>query len=194
MFYSIARWFVNLIFRILYRLKTIGSNNIPKDGGLIIAMNHRSNWDPVFSVLMIKRRLSFISKKELFENKFFGWFLRKCNAFPVSRGTADLKAVKWTLSTLKSGGTLLMFPEGTRVKDGREVDAKTGVAMFALKAKVPIVPAVMVGKFKLFHKIQIIFGEPIYLEQYYDQKHSAELLKDISDDVLDKIRKLKPAV
>jgi len=189
-FYSFAKVVVKSVFSLLYRRKVYGHDNIPKEGGLIIAVNHRSNWDVIFAGLAIKRHLHFLAKKELFEKNIgLTKLVTSLNAFPLNRGTADLKAMKWTISILKQGKVLLLFPEGTRVSEGESVDAKAGIAMFAIKAKVPIVPAAITGNYKLFHKIDVHFGKPIYLDEYYGG-YTADDLKFISEGVMADIRAL----
>jgi len=189
-FYTFAKVLVMSIFSLLYRRKVYGHENVPTEGGVIIAVNHRSNWDVIFAGLASKRQMHFLAKKELFEkNKALTKLVTSLNAFPVTRGVADLRAMKWTISILKDGKVLLLFPEGTRVSKGESVDAKAGIAMFAIRAKVPIVPAAITGEYKLFHKISVHYGKPIYLDEYYDG-YNPDDLKLISDGVMKDIRAL----
>jgi len=115
---------------------------------------------------------------------------RNVNAFPIDRAGNDLKAIKTALSVLKDGKVLGIFPEGTRVKEGEESSAKAGVSMLALRAKVPVVPGAIVGEYKLFKKVHIIFGEPVSLEKYYDTKPDSAKLLQISSEILDEIKKI----
>ena len=189
-FYTFAKALVKSVFSLLYRRKVYGHENVPIEGGAIIAVNHRSNWDVIFAGLATKRQMNFLAKKELFEkNKALTKLVSSLNAFPINRGAADLKAMKWTISILKEGKVLLLFPEGTRVSKGESVDAKAGIAMFAIRAKVPIVPAAITGEYKLFHKISVHYGKPIYLDEYYGG-YTPDDLKLISDGVMKDIRAL----
>lgn len=190
MFYRFARAVVRVVCAPFFWRKVIGRENIPKTGGVILALNHRSNWDVVIAGLSCPRPLNFMAKKELFENKMLGWLIRHLNAFPLARGTGDIKAVKTAMGRLKAGEVLQLFPEGTRVKDGSDVDAKAGVAMFATRAKVPVVPGVIVGDYRAFHRITVVFGKPIYLEEYYGQKLEMQQLHKISDGILEQIRQM----
>ncbi len=190
MFYSFAKGLVAFIFSLFMPMKVIGRDNIPKEGGMILALNHRSNIDVIMGGIACPRPLNYMAKKELFENKFLGWLISHLNAFPLDRAGNDLKAIKTALTRLKEGKVLGIFPEGTRVKNGDDVSAKAGVSMLALRAKVPVVPGVIVGDYKIFRKVYIIFGEPISLEKYYDTKQSSEDLLKISGEILDEIKKM----
>ena len=187
MFYRITVSIIWFFSRLLFFWTTKGRNNIPNEGGAIIAGKHRSNWDVVFLAVSSRRPLNFMAKKEMFNGRFFTWLLKHLNAFPVERGVADLKAIKAALNVLKSDKVLLLFPEGTRTKDDISTDAKAGVAMFAIRAKVPVIPATIIGKYGVFRRQKIIYGEPIYFDKYYDTKVDTDTLHKLSDDVLTKV-------
>ncbi len=155
-------------FMLLYRIKVIGLNNIPQ-GAAVLCANHTTMLDPVLIAVGItpKHKLTFMAKKEIFKNKLIGAFFRAVGAFPVDRDAADLATIRTSLSILKSGGKLLLFPEGHRMKNGHmEADeVKTGVAMIAMRANVPIVPIYLSSVQKIFHKTIVSIGEPIYPEK-----------------------------
>lgn len=190
MFYTVARAIVAFVYSLFMPMAIIGRDNVPKEGGMILALNHRSNNDVVVGAVACPRPLNFMAKKELFKNKFLGWIFTHLNAFPLDREGNDLKAIKTALSRLKEGKVLGIFPEGTRVRNGEDVSAKAGVSMLAIRAKVPVVPGVIVGDYKPFRKVYIVFGEPITLEKYYDTKQSSEDLLAVSAEILDKIKKM----
>jgi 1-acyl-sn-glycerol-3-phosphate acyltransferase len=174
----------------VFRLKVVGRENLPKTGGVITAFNHKSNWDPVIAGLGSTRPLRFMAKEELFKNPLFGTLIKALGAFPVHRGKGDIGAIKGAMKILGEGETMLMFPEGHRIKDGRKVKAKPGVALIAQRARVPIVPVCISGEYKWMHKITVTFGEPIYLDKYYGQKMEQETVQAVADEVLNKIREL----
>lgn len=190
MFYSFIRGLVKGAFSLFMPITVIGKENVPKDGGMILALNHRSNMDVVVAALACPRPLNYMAKKELFENKLLGWLIRRLNAFPIDRGGNDLKAIKTALTRLKEGKVLGIFPEGTRVRNGENVSAKAGVSMLAIRAKVPVVPGVIVGEYKIFHRVYVVLGEPISLEKYYDTKQNNDDLLEISGEILKKIKKM----
>lgn len=191
MFYKVCRAIVRFVMLFVFRFEFSGRENIPESGGVIIAYNHRSNWDPIIAGLSSPRQLTFMAKEELFRIPLFAWLIRKLGAFPIRRGKGDVGAVKASLSILKSGKCMLMFPEGHRIKDGKIVKAKAGVAVIAQHAQVKIVPACISGEYKWLHKIKVTYGKPITLEEYYDQRLEQKKLQEIADGVLNTIRELR---
>ncbi len=191
MFYNVIKCLAKAVFGTGLRIKSFGNENVMENGGVIYAVNHKSWLDPIMIAVTSKRPLTFIAKKELFKNKLLGGFLKKMGAFPVNRGKGDIGAVKTALSILKEEKVLMIFPEGTRVKKGEKVDAKAGLAMFALHAKVPIIPIKISGNYGFMKKIDVIYGEPIYLDEYYGKKLPTEELQKVSQSVLDTIYALE---
>ncbi len=189
MLYSCVRAILKGIQVLFFRIKTIGKENIVS-GGAILAANHKSNWDPLAVWATCPRKLSFMAKSELFKFKPFGALLRKLEVFPVNRGKGDISAVKTSLSILKNENAMMMFPEGTRILDGTRGQAKPGVVMLAHRAQVPVIPIKICGKFRLFSKITVIYGEPIYFDEYYGEKLSGDKMQELSDSVMDKIYSL----
>lgn len=183
---AIIRTFVFFVFR----LEVNGRENLPKNSGAIVAINHRSNWDVVVLGATTPRKLGFMAKAELFKNKIFAAFFSALGAFPVQRGKGDLGAIKAALSRLRNGEIVAMFPEGTRVKEGQEVEPKQGAVVLATRAQVPIVPINISGKYRWMSKITITYGEPIYYTQFADNKPTVEQLHSLSIDLMKNIRSL----
>ena len=190
MFYKVCRVILRFVMLFVFRLKFVGQENLPAEGGVIVAFNHKSNFDPVMAGLSCKRKLRFMAKEELFKNPLFGALIKALGAFPVRRGKGDIGAIKASLKILGEGNVMLMFPEGHRIKDGRMVKAKPGVALIAQRAQVPVVPVCISGEYKWMHKITVTYGKPISLEEYYGQKLEQEKIQQIADNVLDEIRAL----
>lgn len=190
MFYTVVRALIAFVYSLFMPMTIVGRDNIPKEGGMVLALNHRSNNDVIMAAVACPRQLNFMAKKELFENKILAWIISHLNAFPLDRSGSDLKAIKTALSRLKEGKVLGIFPEGTRVKNNEDVSAKAGVSMLAIRAKVPVVPGAIVGDYKPFKRVYIIFGEPVSMEKYYDSKQTNDDLLRISGDILDEIKKI----
>ncbi len=184
---ALLRGFLFFVFRI----KVTGEENIPKTGGVIIASNHRSNWDPVILGAVTKRGLRSMAKAELFKYKIGAWFFKMLGAFPVERGKGDIGAIKNSLKVLASGEALLIFPEGTRTTDEKSKGAKTGAIMIASHASVPIVPVYISGSFKWLGKITVNFGAPSYIKNEDGKKLSREGLQEYADGLMENIRQLK---
>lgn len=188
MIYKFSKALLRLFFRIIFRVKING--NAPKFGACILCANHTSYFDPVVLGAFCDRKLSFMAKKELFNNKLFGFLIKKLGAFPIDRSKADISAIKNSLSILKNGGAMLMFPEGTRVKDGDSSAAKAGMVLLSHKAGAPIIPVNINSKFRLFSKLTITFGKPIVLTEYEGKKLSSDEMSTIAVDILSEIKAL----
>lgn len=187
MFYSSVRAIAFVIFNVIFRINVKGKDHIPQEGKLVICSNHKSNWDPLILSVVIKRKISWMGKKELFENVFLKHFLTWLGVFPIDREVTDLSAVKTALRVLKADKALGMFPEGTRVKEFNPKNAKAGVALLAMKSKAPILPVYIEGSYKMFSEIKVVIGEPLEYHKENSGKLSTEEYSNISQDILAKI-------
>ncbi len=141
---------LRLVFASFMKMEVSGLENIPREGAVILASNHVTNFDVFPMQFSIPRPLFFMGKAELFKNPVLDLFLRNLSAFPVNRGDKDLWATRHALMVLKHGQSLGMFPEGKRSK-GRGLNvAKTGTARLAIEANCPIVPLTVVGSDRFF--------------------------------------------
>lgn len=181
---------VGLVSDILHPVSVEGMERLPKSGALLCP-NHSSNWDPILVALKLPKnyRLHIMAKEELFKNPLLGWLLRKVGAFPVSRGNNDISTVRTAMQAIKDGDNLLIFPEGTVVRnglgyvDGLPAHAKAGVAMIGVRTGAALVPVFVDGEKKLFHRTRIIFGEP-YEPHYTGRRGTSEEMQKIADEVL----------
>lgn len=194
-------WILVRSFMIVFcRLKILGAENVPAEGGMILASNHVSAVDPPFLGSSINRPLFYMAKRELFSMLLLGPLIKRLNAFPVNRAIFDKTALQKSLDILKNGGGMIMFPEGTRSRDGQLGKAKPGIGMLARSALVPIVPAYMHNSGKSFmalltgRRLIIRFGEPIFpawLEDIPDDKNG---YRKIAGAVMEKISRLRAKV
>ena len=192
MFYEIIRTIIRVALLFVFRIKQVGyKENVPKEGGVILAFNHTSNWDPVIAGVTCKRHLRFMAKEELFKNPIFGALIKGLGAFPVHRGAGDIGAMRASFKILGEGSAMLMFPEGRRIKDGRIVKAKPGLVVIAQRAKVPIVPVCIDGKYGWMKKITVTYGKPVSMEEYYGQKLEMDKIQEIADGIMDNIREMR---
>ena len=178
--YVILKTVFKIAFKLLYRVESYGKENVPQEGGVIVAANHMSNADPPLMACFMDRPVSYMAKEELFANPIFGWAIKKCHAFPVKRGASDRAAVQTALTVLKEQRVLGMFPEGQRSKTGKIGEAKQGVVLIASMARVPIVPVAISGTDKLgrgrrFPKLKIMYGKPLKFAG--DRKNPADIDK-----------------
>ena len=160
--YKLCRGISKILFKILYRVEVKGSIDLPEDKGYMICSNHIHAFDPVFIACFTKRQISFMGKKELFEKPILGKLLKSVGAFPVDREKGDMGALKTAIEILSSNNVMAMFPEGTRSKTGEMGEFKRGAALIASRADVPIVPVKIEGNYKVFSKMILKIGEPLY--------------------------------
>lgn len=194
MFYAIARGLVSFFYHIRFKITVVGRENIPaQKGGCIIASNHVSNNDPPFVGIVFKGKYAFMAKEELFKNRLFGWVIRKLGAFPVKRGVKDFAAIDTAIESLDKGRTFIIFPEGTRSKNGELGRPKSGVSIIAVRAKAPVIPVfVKYGRKKFRRNALISIGETIPKEEFeaidITDKHG---IHSISNRIMGEISKLK---
>jgi 1-acyl-sn-glycerol-3-phosphate acyltransferase len=195
--YWFFHFIINIYMRTLCRLKVTGVENIPRTGGLIIASNHIAAADPFLLGSAVPRELWFMAKKELFQPPFLGWLLPKLNAYPVDRFGFDLDVIKVSIAFLQDGKALIMFPEGTRSKDGAIQEGKIGVGMLARKAGTPIVPVYLENTGKAWwnfirgRRMIVSFGEKISEEWMAARPNGKDGYGEIARKVMQKIRELQ---
>lgn len=191
MFYTIVRTILKFITILLYRPKVIGIEKVPSTGRIIVCSNHYNFWDPILIASIIPRKVHFMAKAELFEKPVLSWALPKVGAFPVKRGQADRKAIKWAIELLENDKVLGIFPEGTRSKTGELQKGEPGISFIAVKGKSPIIPIGISGSYKLFKPLVVNVGEPMTIEQSPERKLSSEELQDFSDRIMELIALLQ---
>ena len=190
---SASRPFINL----LLRPKTVGVDNVPAEGGFVLAANHLSNFDPWAVGLPIFpwRFLRFMGKSELFWWPL-GPIITAGGAFKVRRGQADMAAIATAVDLAREGHAVMMFPEGTRRKKGMvkkfQPRAHTGAARIALEADVPLIPAAIKGTDELLHlgPIRVAYGEPVQLDDLrgHDLREAAQ---EATDRLMAEIERLE---
>jgi len=187
---NFIRGLIRLFLHCAFSIRVEGEEKMPTDVGAILAVNHKSNWDPVIVGAFSPRPLKMMAKAELFKNPIAGWFLGLLGAFPVNRGKGDIGAIKSALKILKEDNVMLIFPEGKRNNDTVK-RAQPGVVLIGNMAQVPIVPAYISGEYKFRSKITITFGEPYDMTRFADEKLTSERRQEIADEILTKIRECK---
>lgn len=191
--YAIVRHIVYGVYRLWYDFRIEGTENIPQDKPVILASNHRSYADPVILTMPMKLPVSYMAKEELFKNKLFGWFIRRLGAFPVRRGSGDMSVIDDSIHILESGRNLVIFPEGTRSKDGRVGKGKTGVALIAAQSGADVVPCGISfegEKLKFRSKLTLKYGKVIKAEELHISGTSPKELKAVKQRIMGEITAL----
>ena len=161
-------WFYQLIIslfavvsKLLFFVRIEGKEHLP-EGACVIMGNHRAWIDPFFLALCARdREIRFMGKKELWGNKVFAWIARQVRGIPVDRGHADMASIRLSMTVLKAGHTLGIFPEGTRSKGDGMLPLQGGASLLSLRAKCPVIPMYIDGGYKLFHRVTVRVGAPV---------------------------------
>jgi len=199
-FYKLCHRVVFTFFKLVYGFKVAGAENIPESGRIILASNHISAFDPPAIGVATKRMLFYLAKKELFSIPILSTIIRHLNTIPIDRGAGDIKALKMFTDSLQREHAVLLFPEGTRSRDGKIGEAREGIGFIASKTESDIIPCFIRGTNDLRRNflsrtgIRVYFGERIEFKHYKNlQLPKRQLYKKISNDVLTRIKQLKDA-
>jgi cytidylate kinase len=196
LFYRFGTLIIRLIFHVNGGLEIKGKDNIPLEGGVIIASNHISYLDPPLISAVLPRRATFMARKGLFDIPLLGWFIRHY-AFSVDREKPRPSTIKEAVRRLKNGELIVIFPEGRRSETGELLEPKPGIGMVASLSNVPVVPTLIVGTNKALPvgakwlkraRISVIFDRPIYCSSTIKGKGSHE---EISKKIMSAIKEMK---
>ena len=189
MLYRFSTTLVYCYLKLFYKLEVRGKENIPEKGPFILAANHLSNLDPSLLAAVSPRKVGFIAKQELFNNKMSALYFKDVGVMPLKRGQSDIRAVRLALKVLESK-PLVIFPQGTR---GASLEAaNSGVGFLCKRAKVPVVAARIYRADKessqgvsFFNKgkIRVIFARVDNIEE-------GDSYEDITRKVMDSIKSL----
>lgn len=175
-----------IYFKVVYRMKIVGKENVPKEGALIICGNHKSFLDPPLIEITCGRYARFLAKEELTKNKFLALLGIIFDVILVKRDSKEVIAIKDSLKTLKNGGCLALFPEGTRNGIQKGEDVKDGAAFFAVRTGAKVVPVGISGGEKPFKKIVVNYGMPLDFSKYKGYKQK-ETLDKVTNEIMDNI-------
>jgi 1-acyl-sn-glycerol-3-phosphate acyltransferase len=191
--YDIASGLLRVIFVTVFHARAYGVENIPREGALIMACNHLSYLDPP-ALCFSPRRISFMAKKELFEIPVLGPLISAVGAYPVDRQGSAKSAIKRSLAVLQDGGTVGIFPEGTRNLEG-DVQPQTGVALLAALSGAPVLPVCVLGGSRALrwgNKMKVAYGKPLSLAR--DRKATRDDLAKFTQEVMSAIQALAGSI
>jgi len=192
-FYALAKAFVAGLVRLTFRFRISGAGNVPLTGGLVVAANHISNFDPPILGIALPRPVSYMAKKELFAMPVLRQLLPHLNAFSVDRQAGGTAALRAALRMIKEGRCVGIFPEGGRNVTGTN-EEKAGAAFLAAASGVPVVPAAIGGTRRLrpFGKVTVVFGEPITVTR--NRKSVGGDLEKGAAEIMRRIRALEESI
>ncbi|MFD1030883.1 lysophospholipid acyltransferase family protein [Metaplanococcus flavidus] len=185
--YTFGKALVKTALTPLYRFEVIGAEKFPKQGGILLCSNHIHALDPPVVGMTSPRTVHFMAKEELFNLPILGRILPQVNAFPVKRGMSDREALRSALKILKNGDVVGLFPEGTRSTDAVLKKGLSGAGFFALRGNADVMPCAIIGPYKPFRKVKVVYGDPVLMDTYREQKASAE---EVTAVIMASIQKL----
>jgi 1-acyl-sn-glycerol-3-phosphate acyltransferase len=166
--YTFVRLLVSLPTLLIYRVRAIGVENVPKSGALILAPNHFSQMDHFFIGLHLRRKVRFMAKSQMFGPPLLTYIYKHGGVFPVRRGHHDEEAMKTAATILAQDEMLLVYAEGGRSRSGKLKEVKPGIGRIALESGAPVVPVAIQGSERVrrwkrlsFPKVTVQFGEPL---------------------------------
>jgi 1-acyl-sn-glycerol-3-phosphate acyltransferase len=205
--YRIGWMFFRALYTVYFRWSVYNADRVPLTGGVILACNHASFIDPPLVGSALSRPINYMARESLFRFPVVGAVLRSWNAVPVNReggGAAGLKAI---LDRLLAGGGIILFPEGTRTKDGQLQPARSGVGLTVVKSTAPVVPVRVFGSYDAYgrhlkfprpHRVIVKFGTPLNFDalraeaRMCDKARLKAIYQQVADEIMAAIARLEP--
>lgn len=201
--YGVSHYLSDTIYRMFFRGDIVGLGHLPPTGGFLVAANHASHLDPFIIASQLPRQVAFFARKTLWTPGLPSWWLNTVGVIPVDRdGGSDVTAIKRVLNALKEQKIIIMFPEGTRSRDGLMQKPKPGVGLFACRGRVPVVPARIFGSFDALGKggkiprfgtpVTVVYGAPMSPSDYDSPDAGKERYQIASERIMARIAALGP--
>ncbi len=188
--YLFFRKLLSIVFHIKYKITVHHPENIPEmKGGYIIASNHLKMLDPPMIAACIRGKFSFMAKDEIFhKNPFITFVITKCGAFPVVRGSGDEAPIQKAVEVLREERIFVIFPEGTRSKDGNLGRVKSGIALIASQAAAPVLPVCL--KYTGKRKVDLTIGELIPADELKIDPDDRKSMRNVSKRIQGELQSL----
>jgi 1-acyl-sn-glycerol-3-phosphate acyltransferase len=205
--YFIGWCFFRLMYATYFHWRVFNAERVPQTGGVILAANHASFLDPPLVGCGLHRQINFLARASLFRYAGIGWLLRKWNSVPVEREGGGAAGLKTILDRLLAGGAIILFPEGTRTKDGKLQPARSGIGLTVIKSDAVVIPVRTFGtfecysrkwKFHLPKRLAVKYGEPMRFEKLRAEAKTCskprlkEIYQEVADEIMAAIAKLEP--
>ncbi len=197
--YPLARAVLTLPTILIYRLRAIGLENVPRDGPLVLAPNHFSQMDHFFAGAYLRRQVRFMAKSQMFGPPVLTYIYKHGGVFPIRRGHRDEEAFKTAYAILDQEEMLLIYAEGGRSRSRNLGEPKPGIGRIALESGAPIVPVAIHGSAAVrgwkrlrFPKVTVQFGEPISFP--VESAPGRERQMEVAGEVFDRVRTMYTAL
>jgi 1-acyl-sn-glycerol-3-phosphate acyltransferase len=199
-------------FRAFYKYycgwRVYNPERVPAEGPAILAANHASFLDPFLVGAGVKREINYLARESLFRFPVIGWVLRRWQAVPVDREGGGAKGLRAILDRLLAGGAIILFPEGTRTRDGNLQPARSGIGLTVIKSNAPVVPVRVFGTFQAYsrhmrfprpRRVSVKYGPPILFENLRaeakecSKQRLKEIYQQVADEIMEAIAELEPS-
>ena len=205
--YSLGWSLFRLMYATYFHWRVFNAERVPLTGSVILAANHASFLDPPIVGSGLHRQINYLAKASLFRHPGIGWLLRMWNAVPVQLdggGAAGLKAI---LDRLLAGGAIVVFPEGSRTKDGKLQPARSGIGLTVIKSDAVVIPVRTFGTFECYNRkirfhlpkqLAVKYGQPMRFEKLRAEAKTCskprlkEIYQEVADEIMAAIAKLEP--
>ena len=196
--YFLGWCFFRTVFKLYFRWRVFNPDRVPLEGPVILASNHASFLDPPLVGAGVKRGINYLARENLFRFPVMGWVLRNWQVVPVDREGGGARGLKAILDRLLDGGAIILFPEGTRTRDGKLQPARSGIGLTVIKSDAPLVPVRVFGTFEAYgrqmrfprpRRVAVKYGQPMRFEQLRAEARvcAKPRLKEIYQQVADEI-------
>ncbi|MGH7952201.1 MAG: lysophospholipid acyltransferase family protein [Limisphaerales bacterium] len=205
--YRLGWIFFRALYKFYFRWRAFNAERVPQNGAVILASNHASFLDPPLVGSGLHRAINYLARESLFRFPGIGALLRSWNAVPVDRDGGGARGLKIILDRLLGGAGIILFPEGTRSRDGKLQPARSGIGLIVAKSDAPVVPVRVFGTFDAYgrnqkfphpKKIAVKYGEPMNFEKLRAEAKNCskarlkEIYQEIADEIMAAIGKLEP--
>ena len=183
--YKVSRALLRGIIKVCFRLEVVGSEHVQPDQGLILCSNHARNWDPPLVGTPLHVQVHYMAKEELFKIPLLKSLIRAYGTFPVNRESVGKQTIMTIIRLLRENKVICIFPEGSR----NSQEARRGAATFAIKTNSPVVPVAIIGTYRLFSKMKVIYGKPLVFS-HLQHLPKEEMIQAATDEIMNSIYKL----
>ena len=205
--YRIGWSLFRLMFASYFRWRVCNPERVPQNGPVILAANHASYLDPPLIGSGLKRAINYLARESLFRFPVMGSVLRSWKVVPVDRDGGGARGLKAILDRLLAGGAIILFPEGTRTKDGKLQPARSGIGLTVIKSAAPVVPVRVFGTYEAYgrhlkiprpRRVVVKYGEPMRFEKLRaeaktcDKQRLKEIYQQVADEIMAAIARLEP--
>jgi len=205
--YFLGWSFFRALFKVYFRWRVYNAGRVPLAGPVVLASNHESFLDPFLVGAGVPRGINYLARESLFRFPVVGWLLRKWNSVPVDREGGGARGLKAILERLLAGGAIILFPEGTRTRDGKLQAARSGIGLTVIKSAAPVVPVRVFGTYAAYgrhlrwprpRRVAVKYGEPMAFERLRAEAKTCpkprlkQIYQQIADEIMAAIAKLEP--